>query len=250
MRAIMKLENISKTFMDGDTPVKVLENISLEIKRGEFVAIVGPSGSGKSTLLSIIGALLTPSSGTVKINQEKISSYKPRQLKKVRSNKIGFIFQSANLIPYLTVKDQLLLVADIASKRNKQNKDKAVRLIDDLGLAHREKSHVHQLSGGEKQRVAIARAFMNDPEIILADEPTASLDSERGRQVVEMLLKEVKSKEKGAIMVTHDERMLDLCDRIYRMEDGQIREESMLSVENHPEPLHAKGGFPEKNKTL
>lgn len=224
MSAILKLNNISKTFIDGDNQVEVLKEISLDVKRGEFIAIVGPSGSGKSTLLSIIGALLSPTSGTIEINNENISNHKPSQLSKVRLNKIGFIFQSSNLIPFLSVKNQLLLVSDINKSRNSENKKRASELIQDLGLSHRENSHLYQLSGGEKQRVAIARAFMNNPDIILADEPTASLDSNRGRQVVEMLSREVKSKNKGAIMVTHDERMLDLCDRVLHIEDGKIIE--------------------------
>jgi putative ABC transport system ATP-binding protein len=250
MSSILKLEHVTKTFMDGDTQVNVLKDISFEVQRGEFVAIVGPSGSGKSTLLSIIGALLTPTSGIIEINREKISSYSPAKLKKIRASKIGFIFQSANLIPYLTVKDQLLLVSEITNKRTKQNKEKAVQLIRDLGLSHREKSYVHHLSGGEKQRVAIARAFMNDPDLILADEPTASLDSERGRRVVEMLMQEVKSKNKGAIMVTHDERMLDLCDRVLHIEDGMIREVVKTKKENHPTLSQAKGGPREKIKKI
>lgn len=234
--------------MDGDTQITVLKDISFEVKKGEFVAIVGPSGSGKSTLLSIIGALLSPTSGMIEINKEKISSYRPAQLKNVRLNQIGFVFQSANLIPYLTVKDQLLLVSEISKRRTKQNKEKAANLLADLGLNHRMNSHVIQLSGGEKQRVAIARAFMNDPDLILADEPTASLDYTRGRQVVEMLLSEVKSKNKGAVMVTHDERMLELCDRILHIEDGKIRWEKVKQRENHPTPCKAKGGSQEKNK--
>jgi putative ABC transport system ATP-binding protein len=223
MSTILKLKDITKTFTDGDASVSVLKKVSLEVKKGEFVAIAGPSGSGKSTLLSIIGALLTPTSGTIEINNEDISGYKASQLTKVRLNKIGFIFQSSNLMPYLTVKDQLLVVSEISGGRSRQNKLKAAELLRDLGLGARENHYVNQLSGGERQRVAIARAFMNDPDVILADEPTASLDSDRGRQVVEMLSREVKSKNKGAIMVTHDERMLGLCDRVLHMEDGRIR---------------------------
>jgi putative ABC transport system ATP-binding protein len=219
---IVKLENISKSFGDGDTTVHVLKDISFEVKRGEFTAIVGPSGSGKSTLLSIIGALLTPSTGKVMIDEEDISSYRPQQLTSVRLNRIGFIFQAANLIPYLTVKEQLHLVHDIGGKR--KNENRALEMLDHLGLSHRLKNYPDKLSGGEKQRVAIARAFMNNPDIILADEPTASLDSERGKKVVEMIAKEVKSRNKAALMVTHDERVLHLCDRVLMIEDGRIME--------------------------
>jgi putative ABC transport system ATP-binding protein len=220
--AILKLENISKSFGDGDTTVQVLKDISFTVKRGEFVAIVGPSGSGKSTLLSVIGALLTPSAGKVMIDDEDISSYRPSQLTSVRLNRIGFIFQAANLIPYLTVKEQLHLVYDIGRKR--KTDQRALEMLEQLGLSHRLKNYPDKLSGGEKQRVAIARAFMNDPDMILADEPTASLDSERGKKVVEMIAKEVKSRNKAALMVTHDERVLHLCDRVLSIEDGRIME--------------------------
>ncbi|WP_430786608.1 ABC transporter ATP-binding protein [Virgibacillus flavescens] len=221
---ILKLENISKEFGDGDTSITILKNITFSLKKGEFIAIVGPSGSGKSTLLSIIGALLKPTSGRVLINSDDISQFKQSKLNAVRLNEVGFIFQSANLIPYLTVKDQLLLINDITRKNKKENEKKALDLIKDLGLTNRLKTHPNKLSGGEKQRVAIARAFMNEPAIVLADEPTASLDSVRGRNVVEMIAYEVKARNKAAIMVTHDERMLDLCDRVLYMEDGKIIE--------------------------
>ena len=221
---ILRLEHVQKKFGDGDSSITILKDISLTIKRGEFIAIVGPSGSGKSTLLSIIGALLSPSSGKVIIDHEDIAEYKSSKLSSVRKDKIGFIFQSSNLIPYLTVKDQLMLVSDISKADKKENEKKAFDLINHLGLSHRFKTYPNRLSGGEKQRVAIARAFMNDPDIVLADEPTASLDSERGKQVVEMISNEVKSRNKAAIMVTHDERILHLCDRVLRIEDGQIFE--------------------------
>ncbi|TDB51061.1 MULTISPECIES: ABC transporter ATP-binding protein [Bacillaceae] len=223
---ILKLENISKIFGDGDSTVTVLKNISFSVNRGEFIAIVGPSGSGKSTLLSIIGALLTPTKGKVIVDNKNIEHFNSAKLTSVRRDKIGFIFQSANLIPYLTVKDQLLLVTDIAKKGKRGNVEKSKELIEHLGLTHRLKQYPNKLSGGEKQRVAIARAFMNDPDIVLADEPTASLDSERGKQVVEMISKEVKLRNKAAIMVTHDERVLHHCDRVLYIEDGQIFEQA------------------------
>lgn len=219
---ILTLEHVQKKFGDGDSSIMILKDISLTIKRGEFIAIVGPSGSGKSTLLSIIGALLSPSGGKVILDQEDIAKYKPSKLAAVRKDKIGFIFQSSNLIPYLTVKDQLMLISNISNASKKENEKKATDLINHLGLGHRIKTYPNKLSGGEKQRVAIARAFMNDPDLVLADEPTASLDFERGKHVVEMISNEVKSRNKAAIMVTHDERILHLCDRVLRIEDGQI----------------------------
>ncbi|MEY8188236.1 ABC transporter ATP-binding protein [Peribacillus simplex] len=215
-------ENVSKIYGEGDNKVTALDNISLNVRAGEFVAIVGPSGSGKSTFLSIAGALLSPSKGRLLLNDEDITTLSPKELTRVRLEKIGFVFQSSNLVPYLTVRDQLLLLSELIGKRDKKNMKKADELLGHLGLGHRADHLPEALSGGERQRVAIARSLMNDPEIILADEPTASLDSKRGRDVVEMLAHEVKSRNKAAIMVTHDERMLDLCDRVVNITDGKV----------------------------
>ncbi|WP_144527857.1 ABC transporter ATP-binding protein [Peribacillus simplex] len=215
-------ENVSKIYGEGDNKVTALDNISLSVRAGEFVAIVGPSGSGKSTFLSIAGALLSPSKGRLLLNDEDITTLSPKELTRVRLEKIGFVFQSSNLVPYLTVRDQLLLLSELVGKRDKKTMKKADELLSHLGLGHRAGHLPEALSGGERQRVAIARSLMNDPEIILADEPTASLDSKRGRDVVEMLAHEVKSRNKAAIMVTHDERMLDLCDRVVNITDGKV----------------------------
>lgn len=215
-------ENVSKIYGEGDNKVTALDNISLNVRAGEFVAIVGPSGSGKSTFLSIAGALLSPSKGRLLLNDEDITTLSPKELTRVRLEKIGFVFQSSNLVPYLNVRDQLLLLSELIGKRDKKTMKKADELLGHLGLGHRADHMPEALSGGERQRVAIARSLMNDPEIILADEPTASLDSKRGRDVVEMLAHEVKSRNKAAIMVTHDERMLDLCDRVINITDGKV----------------------------
>ena len=215
-------ENVSKIYGEGDNKVKALDDISLNVRAGEFVAIVGPSGSGKSTFLSIAGALLSPSKGRLLLNGEDITTLSPKELTRVRLEKIGFVFQSSNLVPYLSVRDQLLLLSELIGKRDKKTVKKADELLSHLGLGHRADHLPEALSGGERQRVAIARSLMNDPEIILADEPTASLDSKRGRDVVEMLAHEVKSRNKAAIMVTHDERMLDLCDRVVNITDGKV----------------------------
>ncbi|CAN7478959.1 ABC transporter ATP-binding protein [Peribacillus frigoritolerans] len=215
-------ENVSKIYGEGVNKVTALDDISLNVRAGEFVAIVGPSGSGKSTFLSIAGALLSPSEGRLLLNDEDITTLTPKELTRVRLEKIGFVFQSSNLVPYLTVRDQLLLLSELIGKRGKKTLKKADELLSHLGLGHRADHLPEALSGGERQRVAIARSLMNDPEIILADEPTASLDSKRGRDVVEMLAHEVKSRNKAAIMVTHDERMLDLCDRVVNITDGKV----------------------------
>ncbi|MBC2367538.1 ABC transporter ATP-binding protein [Listeria booriae] len=216
------MQNISKNYQDGEQVVEVLKNVSLEVKQGEFVAIVGPSGAGKSTFLSIAGALLTPTSGEITIGGQALSSLSTKALTRVRLEKVGFIFQGANLIPYLNVKDQLLVIAELAGHRNSEAKQRATQLLEELGLSRRANQYPEKLSGGEKQRVAIARAMMNNPDVILADEPTASLDAERGYSVVQMIAQEVKRNNKAAIMVTHDERILDLVDRVVRIEDGQL----------------------------
>ncbi|MFD4705776.1 ABC transporter ATP-binding protein [Gottfriedia sp. NPDC058432] len=220
------LDNISKIYNDGDSlATTVLDQVSIQVKAGELVAVVGPSGSGKSTFLSIAGALLSPTSGKILIDDTDISNLPANKLNEFRLSKIGFIFQMSNLIPYLTVKDQLLLIAELAGIKNKIAEKKANELLEQLGLSKRMRNYPEKLSGGERQRVAIARALMNDPEVIFADEPTASLDSERGRSVVEMLSKEVKQRQKAAIMVTHDKRMLDLCDRVVYIENGKLTEQ-------------------------
>lgn len=223
------LDKINKEFGDGDTLVKVLEQVSLQVKAGELVAVVGPSGAGKSTFLSIAGALLSPSSGRIILDNLDITNLTAKKMNQIRLEKIGFIFQSSNLLPYLTVRDQLLLISELSGTKNKKAEIKADELLERLGLSHRKNHYPESLSGGERQRVAIARAWMNDPEIILADEPTASLDSERGRSVVQMLADEVKLREKAAIMVTHDKRMLDLCDRVVYIEDGKLSEQPTIS---------------------
>ncbi|MFC7678933.1 ABC transporter ATP-binding protein [Paenibacillus sp. GCM10028914] len=219
------LDHVTKEFGDGDTSVKVLDNVSLEVKAGEFVAVVGPSGSGKSTFLSIAGALLSPTKGRIIIGDKEVGKQSSKQMNKIRLDHIGFIFQSSNLIPYLTVRDQLLLISKLAGQPKRKSEERADELLKRLGLSHRMDSYPESLSGGERQRVAIARAWMNDPELILADEPTASLDSERGRTVVQMLADEVKLRQKAAVMVTHDKRMLDLCDRVVYIEDGKLSEQ-------------------------
>lgn len=219
------MKNISKNYQDGEQVIEVLKNVSLEVAQGEFVAIVGPSGAGKSTFLSIAGALLSPTEGEIAIGGTTLNSISEKALTKVRLDKVGFIFQGANLIPYLSVRDQLLVIAELSGEKGSAAKERADKLLQELGLTARQNNYPESLSGGEKQRVAIARALMNDPDIILADEPTASLDANRGHKVVQMIADEVKRKNKAAIMVTHDERVLDLVDRVIRIEDGYLKAE-------------------------
>ncbi|EAF2101574.1 ABC transporter ATP-binding protein [Listeria monocytogenes] len=221
----LMMKNISKNYQDGEQVIEVLKNVSLEVAQGEFVAIVGPSGAGKSTFLSIAGALLSPTEGEIAIGGTTLNNMSEKALTKVRLDKVGFIFQGANLIPYLNVRDQLLVIAELSGEKGGVAKERADKLLQELGLTARQNNYPESLSGGEKQRVAIARALMNDPDIILADEPTASLDANRGHKVVQMIADEVKRKNKAAIMVTHDERVLDLVDRVIRIEDGYLKAE-------------------------
>lgn len=214
----LQLKNITKKYHDGESENIVLKDISLNVKHGEFVAIVGPSGSGKSTLLSIAGMLLSPNSGEIVLNGKCLSDEKQKNWTKIRRKQIGFIFQNHQLLPYLTVEDQLKLVKNM----NKETSLDVNETLKELGLKDCAKKYPSNMSGGEKQRIAIARAFMNNPDVILADEPTASLDGDRGRQVVEMIKKEVMKHNKAAVMVTHDERILDLVDVIYRMDKGVL----------------------------
>lgn len=222
--SMLELKEITKIYGEGENAVTALENVSLSVNQGELVAVVGPSGSGKTTLLAITGALLQPTRGQILLNGLDMTTLPAGTLAKFRLEKIGFVLQAANLVPYLTARDQLLLVKELTKKRDKAAYLKAGQLLQDLGLAKRANHYPESLSGGERQRVAIGRALMNDPELILADEPTANLDSHRGREVVEMLAREVKTRQKAAIMVTHDERMLDLCDRVVHIADGRLSE--------------------------
>lgn len=222
MTSLLKLDKVSKVYGEGNTEVTALHPISLDVKAGEFIGIVGPSGSGKSTLLSIAGALLSPSKGDIYIREQNITKLSEKEMTDIRLKKIGFIFQFTNLVPYLNVKEQLLYIAKLKKENKQESEKRADHLLAAFGLGERKNHYPNQLSGGEKQRVAIARAFMNNPDLILADEPTASLDSKRAREVVEMMKREVKESQKAAIMITHDERMLDVCDRILTLRDGQL----------------------------
>ncbi|WP_026590398.1 ABC transporter ATP-binding protein [Bacillus sp. UNC437CL72CviS29] len=224
--SLLKLDQVSKVYGAGDTEVTALHPITLDVKEGEFIGIVGPSGSGKSTLLSIAGALLSPSKGNIYVSGQNITSLSEKEMTDIRLRKIGFIFQFANLVPFLTVKEQLLYIAKLKGEDKKEAGKLAEQLLNTFGLSHRMNHYPNQLSGGEKQRVAIARAFMNNPDLILADEPTASLDSKRAREVVERMKDEVKKNKKAAIMITHDEKMLDVCDRILTLRDGKLLREN------------------------
>ncbi|OLV19110.1 ABC transporter ATP-binding protein [Deinococcus marmoris] len=218
------LQDVSKTYGDGDGTITALHPATLVVQPGELVAVNGPSGSGKSTFLSIAGALLRPTTGQVRIAGQDLTALSDAGLPAFRLKNLGFVLQSSNLIPYLNVREQLTLVPHLAGEDGRDARQQAEELLQLLGLSERARHFPDALSGGQRQRVAIARALMNDPQLILADEPTASLDSVRGREVVELLAQQVHAHGKAAVMVTHDERVLDLCDRVVSIVDGQLRE--------------------------
>ncbi|CAI6084895.1 Putative hemin import ATP-binding protein HrtA [Paenibacillus sp. JJ-100] len=216
----LQMNEVTMYYGEGSQRIKALDQVSLSVEPGEFVAVVGPSGSGKSTFLSIAGAMLKASEGEVRLNGNVISTLTEKKLSNIRLKEIGFIMQSSNLVPYLHVLDQLLVVKRMSGTIQKEDRKFATKLLEELGLGQKLRKFPDELSGGEKQRTAIARALMNDPNLILADEPTASLDTKRAHEVVSLMAQEVKSRQKAAIMVTHDERMLAYCDKVYRMNDG------------------------------
>ncbi|MCV9899339.1 ABC transporter ATP-binding protein [Exiguobacterium sp. N5] len=209
----MRLSHVSHQF-DGQL---VLNDIELHVSPGECVAIVGPSGSGKSTLLYILGLLRKPDQGAFLMNERDVFELDEEQRRLLRLHEVGFVFQQAHLIPYLTVLEQLELIQE------KRQID-AKQLLTDLGLGHRLHHLPSTLSGGEKQRVAVARALINSPQLILADEPTASLDYENGRRVMALLAKQAHEEGRRVVVITHDERMLDVCDRVLRVIDGTLTE--------------------------
>ncbi|SDJ05980.1 ABC transporter ATP-binding protein [Natribacillus halophilus] len=236
MTTKLVLENIGVEFGEGEGKTTVLDDVNVSVNAGEFVAITGPSGSGKSTLLSVAGALLTPSRGKLLLDGQVLSQLNPKESTTMRLHQIGFIFQSAHLIPYLRVKDQLLYIAKIAKIPKQKAKKRTDDLLNMLGLNHRKNHYPVNLSGGERQRVAIARAWMNDPELLLADEPTASLDAARGREVVETLALQVKQQQKAAVMVTHDTRLFDVCDRVITLSDGEVTDIEKVQLKD---PVHS-----------
>lgn len=205
---------------DGDSRVRALDNVSLTVQPGEFVAIVGPSGSGKSSLLAIAGALSSPDSGTVRVHGTDINGLSRSKSAKFRLQNIGFVFQSGNLLPALSSTDQLRLVARIAGNRN-PDVDGLLKAVD---MAHRAGHRPGQLSGGERQRVGIARALVNNPSLLLVDEPTAALDRRRSHEVVELLAARAHESGVAVVMVTHDRDVLEHCDRVLEMVDGALAE--------------------------
>ena len=226
MANVLEMKNIYKKYGEKHTEVIALKELSFAVQPGEFVAVIGPSGSGKSTFLTIAAGLQAPTSGEVIVGGQSLNKLtkKQRLAQRLaqRFQKIGFILQSSNLVPILTVEDQFHLIEKVDKSR--KNSELKEQLLETLGLKELRNSYPRDLSGGERQRVAIACALYHEPDVILADEPTASLDTEKAFDVVQLLAKEAKEKDKGIIMVTHDERLLKYCDRVVRIRDGELTE--------------------------
>ena len=221
--AIIALENIRKSYADGNQMHHVLNQLNLSVEPNEFVAILGPSGSGKSTLLAIAGLLLSADEGRIRIAGQDLTGLNQGQWTQKRLELLGFIFQDHQLLSYMKIGDQLELVAKLKGEKNKKKRQEEVKaLLADLGIEACYHQYPNQMSGGQKQRAAIARAFIGNPQVILADEPTASLDPDRGQEIAQLIQKEVKSKNKSAIMVTHDRSILTYVDTIYELKHGQL----------------------------
>ncbi|MFS0576065.1 ABC transporter ATP-binding protein [Sporosarcina sp. 179-K 3D1 HS] len=218
--SVLQLVGVTKTFGSGRTKVEALKNTDFHAESGELIAIIGPSGSGKSTFLTIIGGLLSPSEGDVIINGQNLSALNEKQRSRIRLKEIGFILQASNLVPFLSVADQLRLLNKV--KKGNMVQAELEQLYEDLGIGDLRTKYPSDLSGGERQRVAIAKALFSNPSVILADEPTASLDSDRAYEVMELLKSETKNKNTTTIVVTHDIRLTGYCDKVYNMTDGVL----------------------------
>jgi len=219
--SVIEFKNVNKYFGSGSAKVHALKDINFSADKGEFVLILGPSGSGKSTFLTIAGNILSPSSGSVLINGKEIAAYSNKEREQLRLNQIGFVLQAHNLVPYLTLKEQFELV-DRVKKAGNLSPAELERLLAHLEIAELKDKYPNELSGGQSQRAAIARALYTDPEIVLADEPTAALDSQRVKKVGTILQVLAKQQNKAVITVTHDLRLIKQADKIYELTDGQL----------------------------
>jgi putative ABC transport system ATP-binding protein len=226
---LLEAKNISKNFGRGHTEVRAVASANLSLQGGELTLLMGPSGSGKTTLLSILGCMLKPSKGTLKICGDSAEKAGPEQLAEIRRSHIGFIFQSYHLFPTLTATENIRLALDIRGQNGGRATAKSQRLLEKVGLARKGASFPREMSGGEQQRVAIARAIVADPSVILADEPTAALDTNNGRSVMEILSGLAKDKNRAVLVVSHDSRVIPFADRIIHIEDGVLKNESPAS---------------------
>lgn len=223
---MLQIRNITKHYGSGHTRVAALDDVSFTLDAGSLLAVLGPSGSGKTTLVSIIAGLLTPTSGEIVIDGHAIHLRSTAQAARFRRENVGIVFQEHHLVPYLTARENLLLVPHLSGRVTREHRRYADELLESFGLAGRAHHHPSLLSGGERQRVAIARALMNTPEIMLVDEPTASLDTDRGLQVVALLKQQVHERNMTCVMVTHDPRMAGHADERLMLVDGRVVQEA------------------------
>jgi putative ABC transport system ATP-binding protein len=224
---VMEAVGVGKVLGSGAGQVRALKGIDLSLRGGELTLLMGPSGSGKTTLLSILGCMLSPTQGGVRVCGDTINDKDPEELAKLRRNHIGFVFQSYHLFPTLTAADNVRLVLDIRGESGKAARRKSDEALAQVGLAQKRSSYPSELSGGEQQRVAIARAVVGSPSVILADEPTAALDGENGKAIMTILMDVARAPDRAVLVVTHDPRLVSFADRIVHIEDGSIvREET------------------------
>lgn len=221
---IFSTQAIKKTFKTGEVSEEILKGIDLSLAEGEITALVGASGSGKSTLLTIAAGLQSPSSGEIHFNGQDLSAMNQEEIREIRAGSFGFVFQAAHLVPFLTAEEQLLLMLETAESAlsKKQRREEAAKILDSVGMGHRKNAYPASMSGGEKQRIAIARAIVHQPKLLFADEPTASLDSIKSHEVMELLRSLTKTLNISTLIVTHDEDMLAYADRIITMKDGRL----------------------------
>ncbi|HEY6183381.1 MAG TPA: ABC transporter ATP-binding protein [Terriglobales bacterium] len=230
MQPAIAVRQLTKTYSEGEARVTALRGVDLDVHAGEIVMLMGPSGSGKTTLLSIMGAILTATSGSVQVSGREVVGLNQKQLPAIRLENIGFVFQGFNLFPTLTAGENVELMLDLKGVRGATAKNRSQELLEQVGLGEKYKSFPNDLSGGQKQRVAIARALAGDPQIILADEPTAALDSHTGRTVMQLMKDLAHKRDRAVVIVTHDPRVAEFADRTVRIEDGLVANNSDVEV--------------------
>ena len=227
MSVVVKVEGLKKTYQEQGVPVHALQGVDLEINEGDFAAVAGPSGSGKTTILNLIGTLDTPSEGKIYIDQEDISTLSKKQMAEIRLNKLGFIFQSYNLIPVLTCEENAEFVLLLQGKSKKERQEQVGRILEEVGLGDMKHRLPRELSGGQQQRVAVARAIVSRPKLVLADEPTANLDSKTGKALIDLMLELNQKNNITFFFSTHDPMVIERARKLITLRDGQIEDIKM-----------------------